>query len=186
MINKELKEKIINLYKEGNTLPYICKTLEVSKATVSYQINKEGISRYKTPVTITEDLLSKMQDRYNECKNLSIVSKEFGVSINRLKLLNRRTPRTNYELLRNRRYRIKDLLVEYKGSKCQICGYNKCLSALEFHHLDPNEKDFNISSNMKYANLEKLKKEVDKCILVCANCHREIHARILDLDNIKN
>ena len=181
MIDKNVKESIIRLYNEGKTLPYICEALNISKATVSYQINKAGISRYKPPVKITEELLSKMQARYDECKNLQIISKEFGVSINRLKFLKRRTPQTDYEILRNRRYRIKKLLVEYKGNKCQVCGYNRCLSALEFHHLDPNSKDFTIASTMKYSNLDKLKVEVDKCILVCANCHREIHAGVISL-----
>lgn len=63
--------------------------------------------------------------------------------------------------------------VEYKGGKCEICGYDKNYSALEFHHLDPNEKDFTISK--KNSSWENIKKELDKCILVCANCHREIH-----------
>ena len=63
--------------------------------------------------------------------------------------------------------------VEYKGGKCEICGYDKNYSALEFHHLDPNEKDFTISK--KNSSWENIKKELDKCILICANCHREIH-----------
>ena len=72
-----------------------------------------------------------------------------------------------------RRNKIK--LVEYKGGKCEICGYDKCIDALEFHHLDPNEKDFGIAGDTRC--LEKLKSEADKCILLCANCHREIHAK---------
>lgn len=181
MNRSEIRKEIINLYKEGKTLPYICKALGVTKATVSYQINKEGISRYKPPVEITEELLEKMQIRYDECKDLKIVSKEFNVSINRLKNLKRRVPKYLKEALKDRRFRVKSLLVEYKGGKCQICNYNKCLSALEFHHINPMNKDFNIAANSKYRNLTKLKKEVDKCILVCANCHREIHAKLIDL-----
>jgi hypothetical protein len=72
-----------------------------------------------------------------------------------------------------RRNKIK--LVEYKGGKCERCGYDKCIDALEFHHLNPDEKDFGLSCG-DTRSLEKLKKEVDKCIMVCANCHREIHA----------
>ena len=72
-----------------------------------------------------------------------------------------------------RRKRVKVLAVEYLGGKCSICGYNKCISALEFHHRDPKEKDFGISGVTK--SFESLKIELDKCILVCANCHREIH-----------
>ena len=82
--------------------------------------------------------------------------------------------RKNYFHVKNYRNRLKEKLVEYKGGKCEICGYDKCVEALEFHHLDPTEKEFGISS---YSSLsfEKAKNEVDKCVLVCANCHREIH-----------
>lgn len=76
--------------------------------------------------------------------------------------------------------------VEYKGSKCQCCGYNNCLDALEFHHLNPNEKDFNISDRNLTYDWEKIKNELDKCILVCANCHREIHAGIKQIKEVKN
>lgn len=82
--------------------------------------------------------------------------------------------RSNYRHLSNSRRILKEKLVEYKGGKCEICGYDKCITALEFHHLDPNEKEFTIGHN-GVLSLEKCKKEADKCILVCANCHRELH-----------
>lgn len=75
------------------------------------------------------------------------------------------------------RKRIKQWALEYKGGKCQNCGYNKCSQALELHHLEPNEKEFNISDKNIKLDWEVIKKELDKCILVCANCHREIHAK---------
>ena len=74
-----------------------------------------------------------------------------------------------------RRKRVKSLLVEYKGGKCEKCGYNKYIGALEFHHLDPTQKDFGISSHGNTLKLDVMKKEADKCILVCSNCHKEIH-----------
>ena len=64
-------------------------------------------------------------------------------------------------------------LVEYKGGRCIKCGYNKCVTAMEFHHMNHKEKDFTISG--KSWSFERLKIEVDKCILVCSNCHKEIH-----------
>ncbi len=79
------------------------------------------------------------------------------------------------EAVQRKRYKLKHDLIEYKGGKCEICGYNKCESALEFHHLNPEEKEFAISSKGYTRSFELCKKEVDKCILVCANCHREIH-----------
>ncbi len=81
---------------------------------------------------------------------------------------------SNYRYLKNSRIRLKEKLVEYKGGKCERCGYNKCITALEFHHLDPNEKEFGVG-NFEVLSFDKCKKEVDKCILVCSNCHREIH-----------
>lgn len=81
---------------------------------------------------------------------------------------------SNYRNLKNSRIKLKERLVEYKGGKCEKCGYNKCITALEFHHIDPNEKDFGIGS-FNVLSFDKCKREVDKCILVCANCHREIH-----------
>ena len=72
------------------------------------------------------------------------------------------------------RKRTKELLVEYKGGECEFCGYNKCIEALEFHHIDPTKKDFGIGdgSSRKW---DSLKIELDKCLILCANCHRELH-----------
>ena len=85
-----------------------------------------------------------------------------------------------------KRRAIKKALIEYKGSKCERCGYNKCLRALEFHHLDPNEKDFGISRCLT-KSMAELKKEVDKCQLLCSNCHAEVHQELyeqgFDVDN---
>lgn len=67
------------------------------------------------------------------------------------------------------------------GGKCQLCGYNRCLNALDFHHKDPSTKDRkykSISSLIRENSIENGMKEVNKCILLCANCHREVHAGI--------
>lgn len=71
------------------------------------------------------------------------------------------------------RQRTKLKALNYLGGKCMICGYDKCVGALHFHHKNPEEKDFNISS--KSVSWDKIQKELDKCILVCANCHSELH-----------
>ena len=73
------------------------------------------------------------------------------------------------------RRRIKLWGLEYKGTKCSICGYDKCIAALDFHHKDMNEKEFNLSSrNLKF-DWNKSKEELDKCVVVCTNNHRELH-----------
>lgn len=72
---------------------------------------------------------------------------------------------------------IKHQLIIYKGGKCEKCGYNKCEGALQFHHKNPHEKEFTLSQiNLsKKLNMEQLYKEIDKCELLCANCHAEEH-----------
>ena len=76
-----------------------------------------------------------------------------------------------------RRRIIKLKAIEYKGGKCQNeeCGYSKCVDALEFHHLDPKEKNFSLSKTGFTRGWVEIKTELDKCILLCANCHREAH-----------
>lgn len=74
-----------------------------------------------------------------------------------------------------RRYKLKKQLVEYKGGQCEVCGYNKNLRNLVFHHIDPNEKEFNLSGNVATRSFDELKIEADKCKLVCHHCHNDIH-----------
>lgn len=82
------------------------------------------------------------------------------------------------EAVQRRRDKLKLLSIQYKGSKCAICGYDKCIEALEFHHIDPNKKEFGIAAKGYTRSFEKIKKELDKCVLLCANCHREIHSNM--------
>jgi DNA replicative helicase MCM subunit Mcm2 (Cdc46/Mcm family) len=82
------------------------------------------------------------------------------------------------DAVQKRRETLKTKAIEYKGGKCEICNYNKCVSAMEFHHIDPNQKDFAISSKGYTRSWEKVRIELEKCILVCSNCHREIHENI--------
>jgi len=67
-------------------------------------------------------------------------------------------------------------LIRSKGGACQTCGYKKNLSALVFHHLDPSKKDMSLDMRTLSNNkLELLLEEADKCILLCHNCHNELH-----------
>jgi transposase len=80
-----------------------------------------------------------------------------------------------------RRKIIKGKCVEYKGGSCEVCGYDKCKEALHFHHINPEDKSFGIAANGVNHSWEKIKKELDKCIMVCANCHAEIHSGFVEL-----
>jgi hypothetical protein len=75
----------------------------------------------------------------------------------------------------SKRRSIRLAALAYKGNFCVVCDYDGrfCPSAMDFHHVDYTEKDFNISS--KTSSLEALKPELDKTVLLCSRCHRETH-----------
>lgn len=73
-------------------------------------------------------------------------------------------------------------LKEVRGGKCIRCEYNKCLKALEFHHLNPVEKDFTISND--HFKLLDAVNESKKCILICSNCHKELHDGLWDISEL--
>ena len=131
-------------------------------------------------IELTDQIIKQAQELYDKLGNIKKVAKEMHISYERLRNViksDKITPKKRD----SSKYRqdIKRQLVEYKGGKCQICGYDKCQEALEFHHLDPNEKSFQISGGTK--SFESLKPEVDKCVLLCANCHRELHAGLVQI-----
>jgi len=87
-----------------------------------------------------------------------------------------RCQKCNTERVTEHRRKNKRQLIEDFAGKCSMCGYSKCIAALEFHHLDPSKKDFGLSSNGITGSLKRMRAEAAKCILVCCRCHREIHA----------
>lgn len=77
----------------------------------------------------------------------------------------------------NRRFDRKQKLVDLAGGKCSICSYDKCMKALSFHHVNPKTKSFGLSSeNLHNRSWDVILEEFKKCILVCMNCHAEIHS----------
>lgn len=82
------------------------------------------------------------------------------------------------EAVTKRRRKVKQMAIEYKGSKCIKCGYSKSSWALDFHHTDPMQKEFGVGSHGLSRSWSRIKLELDKCILVCRNCHAEIHEEI--------
>lgn len=91
---------------------------------------------------------------------------------NRLSLSKCKSCHNKYSIERFRQYKLS--AVAYKGGKCCYCGYSKCVASLHFHHRTPSEKDPNWT-RMRTWKFDKIKKELDKCDLVCANCHGELH-----------
>ena len=72
------------------------------------------------------------------------------------------------------RQKRKTELIRIMGSKCALCGYDKNIAALDLHHLNPQEKEYQLSSGY-CRSIEEDIQEIKKCVLLCSNCHREIH-----------
>lgn len=174
-------ERIMELRNQGKTYKEICNELNCAMSTVSYHCKLNNLSGHSD--RLTDERKKELQKLYDEVGNLKKVAKLSGHSYETIRKYvtfdKKLKKQTNSESVILWRKRVKLKLIEYKGGGCQICGYNKSIGALSFHHLDPNEKDFSISG--KSLSFDKLKKETDKCILVCSNCHSEIHEGIIKL-----
>lgn len=184
-MNNKIKDDIIQLRKQGKSYKEIRKTLGCSLSTISYHCNKNELSDHNKLREPSNDEKKQFQFLYNEHLSTLKVSKITGWSkatvlkyvttIKRDKMSDEEYRKNKVKSVVNWRKRTKEKLIEYKGGKCEKCGYNKCSDALEFHHNNPNEKDFGISTRGDIKSFEALKKEVDKCTLLCSNCHRELH-----------
>lgn len=86
-------------------------------------------------------------------------------------------PCTSVQTL-SRQRALKQKCVDYKGGSCELCGYSKYAGAFDFHHIDPTQKDFTIAHQHCTSFNDKIKAELDKCLLLCATCHREEHGRL--------
>lgn len=85
------------------------------------------------------------------------------------------------EAVARRRRKVKEILVAEAGGKCVVCGYSRHMAALQFHHLDPSTKSFGLGVRGITRSLASLKKEAEKCVLLCANCHAEVEVGAIQL-----
>jgi hypothetical protein len=82
------------------------------------------------------------------------------------------------------RVRTKARILEAMGGKCNLCGYNKCNAALELHHINPENKEISFGGiRANPVSWEKIVDELKKCVLLCANCHREVESGVVVLPN---
>ena len=148
----EEKETLIKLLSEGASNTEIAKVLGCHRTTIPNKIKKHGI----------EDINRKIQIRKLECQ---VCGEETSSRRKRCDTCNTKI----------RRYRAKKYGVEYLGGKCFRCDWFGDISGFDFHHL--NDKEFGLSAtNMANREWELVKKELDKCELLCALCHRLEHS----------
>ena len=129
-------------YKEIREITGLTKST-VSKICREYKLT---MNRTFSEITISNDNKSKIKKAYDEVKSTRKVAKLLNISRDSvIKVISNKRKKQISNNVISWRKRSKLKLVEYKGGECERCGYNKCIDSLEFHHIDPNEKDFTIS-----------------------------------------
>jgi len=165
-------EDLQKLIEQGLSTRAIAKKCDCAQTTVNYWLKKYNL---KTKNTYYQD--GDLDKICNSCGILQPVG-------NFSKRKDRNSRPVSYcksceaiqGILRRKERKLK--FIDYKGGKCESCGYCKSLSALEFHHIYPDKKEFTISA--KRSLNEETKKELDKCKLLCSNCHREAHDELVN------
>lgn len=185
-MERNILETLIN---NGFSQRKIAAELGVGQTSVKYWIKKHGLKTQHTDREMSsfEEITERGSRCCTKCKIEKPIS-EFYIS--------RGKSRTRYagickecQRLTMRRVlrdgSIKHELADKLGGKCIICGYDRCLRALDFHHRDPHEKEYTMSDLVSWGKLNKERAELElsKCVLLCANCHREIHAGLVQLPN---
>jgi transposase len=83
------------------------------------------------------------------------------------------------EAVSRRRRKVKEVLVAEAGGACSMCGYDRSVRALHFHHVEPSEKRHELSAHGTAIAIDRLRAEAAKCVLLCSNCHAEVEAGIV-------
>lgn len=166
------KEELERLLAAGLSMREIARRMDRSLATIRHWTCKYGLE------TERSTRLRESKDACREgLKRVYLKCPKHGLSIFVVRGDGRfRCGRCRAEAVTKRRRSLKRILVEEAGGGCMLCGYSRCDRALEFHHLDPSAKKFQITSHTR--SLAKLREEASKCVLLCSNCHAEVEAGI--------
>lgn len=166
-LSRESLEPLVN---KGLCLGQIATRLQVSINTVRYWIDRHELPKPKEVRAGDRAARLRTGDTraIRTCRHHGEV--EFVLD-------NRggwRCRRCRQNAVAERRRKIKRILVEEAGGACRACGYDRCLGALQFHHIDPDSKRFTISHKGNTAGINAARSEARKCVLLCANCHAEV------------
>lgn len=153
---------VISMIQDGFTIRQIASACNVAYSTMNKYF-KDNSLKTNYMKKVESPTCTKHDIEYSKRKNSNV----------------RVCWKCNAEGVSNHRKNLKIKAVEYLGGMCELCGYNKSMAALDFHHKDPAEKDFEISNKGITVSWEKIQLELDKCMLVCSNCHREIHEQLI-------
>jgi len=159
----------------GASLTAIAAELDRDPTTVRYWLRKLGLEtlrRSRRPRKRVDLEITRPEER---------MCGEHGLTPHALRDGYFRCLRCLKEAVVDRRRRFKQILVREAGGECVLCGYDECVAALHFHHVDPASKRFALSGQGMTRGLQALQEEARKCVLLCANCHAEVESGVVTL-----
>ncbi len=172
------REELEPLVARGLSIVQIAEAVGLSKTTVRHWLREYEVTTRRGEWR--RKSMSEMRDT-----PMDVVQRECSqhglTDFKRRSTSGYRCLKCRSEAVVRRRRKVKQILVDEAGGACSGCGYNRCIAALEFHHLVPSEKSFSLSHRGVARSLEKAKAEASKCMLLCANCHAEVEAGFIVL-----
>jgi hypothetical protein len=170
------REQLEPLVKRGATLQEIADAVDRSVPTVRYWLGRydlkttgrrrrrRRVSKAKVDAALREGTRTLVTACARHGKTIFIIENSGRLRCRKCRI----------ERVAEWRRRAKRRLVREAGGRCQLCGYDRCMAALEFHHLDRTEKSFALSLRGVTRSFKELRQEAAKCALLCANCHAEV------------
>jgi hypothetical protein len=168
------RDRLEELARSGLSLREIAAELDRSVSTVRHWLARWGIQRRDARRHYLRADAPREVER--TCPRHGVVT--FRLDVRRTY----RCTRCSSEAVSERRRNVKRILVAEAGGCCSICGYDRCVAALQFHHVEPSAKLFALSMEGVTRGLAKARAEAKKCVLLCANCHAEVEAGYRQLD----
>jgi transposase len=160
--------ELAELVDAGMSTAQIAEALDRSKTTVRHWLREYGL--------VTEWGMRRRASNDGE-PELTLRCVQHGVTtFRRRNKGGYRCSKCRAEAVSRRRRKVKRILVDEAGGVCQICGYDRCIAALEFHHLEPTDKRFSLSHRGVARSLARARAEARKCMLLCSNCHAEVES----------
>lgn len=165
----------------GLSVPQLASRFSVSASTVRYWLDQYGLSTVQSRrITANRDARARgVVEQTMTCGRHGDVTFRLGATGRY------RCVRCNSEGVSRRRRRIKEILVREAGARCALCGYDRYLGALQFHHLEPHDKAFSIGHDGITRSLALARGEARKCVLLCGNCHAEVEGGLATISAAK-
>lgn len=184
-IPKVTKEKLeYFIFEKQLKRTEIAKILNCNKTTITNYCNKYKINAFHSTLY---KKINNIEHRFCKKCDSYLTLDNFWLSFNKKKqksFLYHWCKKCDVKEKRERIRTAKQNAVNIFGKKCFCCGYDKCNKALHFHHINPKEKKLKLARIFMDTSSRPVYEELKKCIMVCSNCHEEIHEKLIDLPSL--